>query len=127
MFIMLNPSTADARHDDPTIKKCIRLAQSWGYGELLVGNLFAWRSPRPQDLPAAPDPVGPGNDHALRQLAQQSDKIIAAWGNHGACQDRDRAVRRMFPGRLHALRLTAKNQPGHPLYLPNTAQPFLLK
>ena len=69
MFIMLNPSTADARQDDPTIAKCIQLAQTWGYGRLLVGNLFAWRSPRPQDLPTAPNLIGPQNDAALMRLA----------------------------------------------------------
>lgn len=118
MFIMLNPSTADARQDDPTIAKCIRLAQTWGYGRLLAGNLFAWRSPRPQDLPTAPDPIGPQNDAALTRLAQQAHKIIAAWGNHGSLQNRDRQIRRMFPRRRHALRLNATGQPAHPYTYP---------
>ena len=48
MFIMLNPSTADATADDPTIRRCIGFAHDWGYGGVRVGNLFAWRTPYPQ-------------------------------------------------------------------------------
>ena len=131
MFIMLNPSIADARQDDPTIMKCIRYAQSWGYGELLVGNLFAWRSSRPEALLSTADPVGPDNDAALLAMAQRASRIIAAWGSWGShCGLKERAqiARRLFDGRLYALKINSgSGQPGHPLYLPDSIKPFPLK
>src|ERR1019366_833740 len=68
LFVMLNPSTADAIVDDPTIRRCMGFARTWGFGELEVCNLFAYRSPCPSALLRAADPVGPSNDRALRRL-----------------------------------------------------------
>ena len=68
MFIMLNPSTADANVDDPTIRRCIGFTERWGYGDLWVGNLFALRSSRPRDLLMADAPMGPENDSALNSI-----------------------------------------------------------
>src|SRR5438309_1547537 len=65
MFIMLNPSTADAKVDDRTIKRCMAYARAWGYGKLYVGNLFAFRATKPKNMKAASDPVGPNNHHHL--------------------------------------------------------------
>ncbi len=127
MFIMLNPSTADASHDDPTITRCIEFAKIWGYGELLVGNLFAWRTPNRHELRSVNDPIGKDNDHHLLRMARKAELIIAAWGNDGSLHNRAHAMRRLFPGRLHALRITGSGQPGHPLYLPETSKPFLLE
>ena len=127
MFIMLNPSTADARQDDPTITRCIAYAKAWDYGELLVGNLFAWRSPRPDSLLSTPDPVGPRNNTALLEMAQRASKIIAAWGNHGGLKDRSQSVRRMFPGRLYALDINSSGEPTHPRALQGITCPFPLK
>ena len=124
MFVMLNPSRADANVDDNTIRRCIRFAQEWGYGALLVGNLFALRSPHPRDLLSAADPVGPDNDQALREMAESVALIVAAWGADGALLGRDQAVLEMFRGRWHALGETKAGLPRHPLYLPARAQPY---
>ena len=126
MFIMLNPSTADANRDDPTIIKCIQFARNWDYGELMVGNLFAWRSPKPEDLLSVSDPVGPHNDAALLELAQRASRIVAAWGNRGELYGRSQTVRQMLSRPLYALHITGSGQPGHPLYLPESAKPFLI-
>ncbi len=118
MIIGLNPSTADARHDDPTIRRCIGFARDWDYGGLVVTNLFAFRATYPADLKAAADPVGPRNDVWIRRMAGQVETIVAAWGNDGIWLDRSVRMRRMLAGRLHCLRLNACGEPAHPLYLP---------
>ena len=118
MFIGLNPSTADAQNNDPTIRRCIGFAHDWGYGGLVVTNLFAFRATYPADLKAAVDPVGPRNDAWIRRMAGQVDTIVAAWGNHGTWLDRSTSIRRMLAGRLRCIKLNAAGEPAHPLYLP---------
>ena len=78
LFVMLNPSTADATQDDPTIRRCIGFTKAWGFGGLLVGNLFALRSTDPAALYHADDPVGPENDSCLRTLRDEAALSVAA-------------------------------------------------
>ena len=122
VFIGLNPSTAAAKEDDPTILKCIRFAKSWGYSELCMLNLFAWRSTDPSVLSEVDDPVGPENDAHLLEVAQSARCVVAAWGNHGNLLDRSNRVRSMLPD-LHGLRLNKNGEPSHPLYLPARLKP----
>ena len=82
---MLNPSTADETADDPTIRKCIALAKSWGFGSLAVGNLFAFRTPSPVVLKQAQSPVGDLNDEWLNTLQQTAALIVTAWGAIMVC------------------------------------------
>lgn len=122
-FIMLNPSTADAETDDPTIRRCIGFARSWGYGGLVVGNLYAWRCTQPADLWKAADPIGPANDYNLMLVAASCDQIVAAWGAH-ARPDRIAAVQALpGMGGLTALATTQAGQPRHPLYLAGNLTP----
>ena len=114
-FIGLNPSTADAYRDDPTIRRCIGFAKNWGHGKLLVVNLFAFRATYPADLKAAADPVGPRNNYWLRRLLKDCDIAIAAWGNDGGLGDRDHYLRKLGI-ELHSLGVTKEHQPRHPLY-----------
>ena len=116
LFIMLNPSSADASQDDPTIRRCISFARQWGYGGITVANLFALRSPYPSGLRAANDPIGPENDKWLRKLAGQSGAMVGAWGNHGTYLQRGEAVAAMFPN-MQCLGITKLCQPRHPLYV----------
>lgn len=81
MFVMVNPSTADAEKDDPTIRKCIGFAKKLGGGELLVGNKFAYRATDVRELRKAKDPIGPENDHHLREMMYSADIHICAWGS----------------------------------------------
>jgi hypothetical protein len=123
MLVGLNPSTADARRNDPTIRRCIGFARDWGYGGVWVLNLFAFRATDPRDLKAASDPIGPRNDAWLRRIAGRCERVVAAWGNHGRLLDRSEAVRAMLGARLSVIRLNAGGEPAHPLYLPKTLRP----
>lgn len=118
-FVMLNPSRADGAIDDPTIRRCIRFAQSWGYGGLEVANLFAYRTANPNELRQVIDPIGIENDVYLRSLPHRVDQVIVAWGNWGTWQRRDQVVLKLFntSTKLHCLALTKTGQPKHPLYL----------
>ena len=124
-FAMLNPSTADHRDDDPTIRRCLGWSRAARSG-LLVWNLFALRSTDPRELARHADPVGPANDHAIVQALGWSGQTVAAWGTHGTLLGREATIRRRCAAqgsKLHALRLTAEGHPGHPLYLPKAAKP----
>lgn len=117
---MLNPSTADHRRDDPTIRQCRARARQARLGGLLVWNLFAFRATLPADLKRAPDPVGPENDEAIALALGLCRRTILGWGNHGAHLARDRAVLAMCESagaRLDVLGITGQGQPRHPLYL----------
>lgn len=117
-FVMLNPSAADAERDDPTIRRCMGLAQAWGYGRLEVVNLFAYRSPSPKALRRVSDPVGPDNDRHLRSVLADAPLVVVAWGNDGALLGRDRAaLETLAAARLYCLGVTLRGQPRHPLYV----------
>lgn len=128
-MVMLNPSTADAERDDPTIRRCIFFARQSGFGGVEILNLFAFRATLPADLKAAADPVGPDNDAHLRDLFARHRAALAAWGAHGAFRSRADVVRRMAEEQgiaLTCLGRTAQGQPRHPLYLrsDSTIRPF---
>jgi hypothetical protein len=119
LFVMLNPSTADAERDDPTIRRCVGFARAWGFGGVEVVNLFAWRATYPGELRRARDPVGPHNDGVILAAAARNQAVLAAWGNHGALGARDRQVAALLaPFRPRSLgALTAGGAPRHPLYV----------
>jgi hypothetical protein len=116
-FVMLNPSTADADVDDPTIRRCIGFAKAWGFGGLEVRNLFAFRATDPDTLPRVADPVGPeGNDYLVGAKALST--VVCAWGNKGALMGRNAQALRLLTGKpLHCLGVTNAGHPKHPLYL----------
>jgi hypothetical protein len=116
LFVGLNPSTADACSDDPTLRRCIGFARDWGYGGILVGNLFGRCATRPAELRTVADPVGEDNAAWLERLAREAARLIACWGNHGAFMDRDRHFS-AGRGALYCLRLNRNGSPAHPLYL----------
>jgi hypothetical protein len=131
MFLMLNPSTANGMQDDPTIRRCVNFAESWGYGGIIVGNLFAFRSKSPDDLLYADDPIGPDNIDHLQNMARVCDVIVCAWGN-------SRIIRRMELIRpdykplqalenLAFIKLNGDGTPAHPLYIHSNAKFQLYK
>ena len=124
-FVMLNPSTADAEMDDPTIRRCIGFAWDWGYRELIVVNLFALRATTPSELRRAVDPIGPENDEHLLASVDQADAVVVAWGVHGELNARDREVMDLLSDRapLRCLGFTKAGLPRHPLYMPKSSVP----
>ena len=121
LFIGLNPSTADAATDDPTLRRCMGYARSWGFGWVSVGNLFGLRSTDPGALRLARDPVGPGCDVWLGRLLAEADLVVAAWGARGGLLGRDREILGMIEA-PHCLAVTKDGHPGHPLRLPRDAR-----
>jgi hypothetical protein len=125
-FVMLNPSTADHRQDDPTIRRCIGMSRAWGYGGLVVVNLFAYRTPDVAALRQAADPVGPDNDRHVVAACRRAAAVVLAWGVHGTLGDRDQAVLALLGPRrrpLLCLGTTRDGHPRHPLYLPRGIRP----
>lgn len=125
-FIMLNPSTADASEDDPTIRRCVGFARAWGYGGLIVTNLYAFRATDPRRLRSAPDAIGRENNRHIAEAAAPGRLVVCAWGNHAAIE-REAAVLKILRGAgrtPHALRMTSLGHPAHPLYLPASLTPF---
>ncbi len=123
-FIGLNPSTADETKDDPTIRRCSQFAKDWGYGGLVMLNLFAYRSTDPKALKTVADPVGPGNNTQILHVSSMlNSPMIAAWGTHGTYLNRGEEVKLLLNDKLHYLRLTKDGHPSHPLYLPKKLTP----
>lgn len=137
--IGLNPSTADATRDDPTIRRCCRFARDWGFGGLLMTNLFAWRAADPRAMMAAPEPVGRLNDGYLMLAAaypidlghdvgrlREAGWVLAAWGTHGEHRGRASEVLAGLRRRgvdACCLGVNRDGSPKHPLYQPSDARP----
>lgn len=121
VFVMLNPSTADASIDDPTIRRCKGFAERMGFGGIEVVNLYAFRSKSPAELKQRRYPDGPENWATLRAVFKHTrGQVVAAWGTHAqpnrALDVRWLALECARP--LYTLRRTKEGCPAHPLYLP---------
>ena len=116
-FIMLNPSTADANIDDPTIRQCMGFAHRWGYRTLSVRNLFPYRAANPRKLLTACDPIG--SDRGNNELAAgfTAELVVAAWGTWVPFE-RDKEAIQLSRGReMKCLGVTKNGNPRHPLYV----------
>jgi hypothetical protein len=127
LFIMLNPSTADAQNDDPTIRRCMGFAKSWQYGGFYVANLFALRATNPKEIYKAADPIGKDNLFYLHRAAvlQCNGEVICAWGNHGRYKNiGNQVLEALWDWGVvpNCFGLTKKGQPKHPLYLKNETE-----
>lgn len=122
-FMMLNPSTADAEKDDPTIRRCIGFGKELGMGGIIVLNVFAYRATDPKELLSAADPVGPLNSNHLKWYGNQASYVIAAWGaNKTVTAGRVAEITRVIPV-LHCLGTTKDGSPRHPLYVKAWTRP----
>jgi hypothetical protein len=132
IYIMLNPSIADADHDDPTLRRCIGFARDQGYGGLKIVNLFAWRSPNVDSLwDEAIDVIGPDNNRTLNTTlataAANDTRVVAAWGANGDHRGRAAFVKKKAEAlgiELNCLGQTQSGHPRHPLYV-KAAQEFI--
>lgn len=130
LFMMLNPSTADAAQDDPTIRRCIGFAKRWGYEQLLVWNLYAYRATDPRELDTVADPIGRENEDRLWAILQAEPApalIVAAWGakpGRGKFTERELVMRRgpLYEKPVFALGFTKDGHPRHPLYVRGDAE-----
>lgn len=124
-WVMLNPSTADASNDDPTIRRCMGFARSWGYGGITVVNLFAYRATDPSVLAGAMglglDIVGPLNGDRIVSVAPMAGVVVAAWGAGGRLRNQGAKTCQLLAGvgvDLWCLGATKGGMPRHPLYVP---------
>ena len=119
-FICLNPSTADETTNDNTVTRCINFCDTWGYGEMCMTNLFAFRATDPSVMKAAPDPVGPDNMLWLERVCKDAALIVAAWGVYGDFNFQARIFLKAaidWDLRMHCLKFTKSGHPQHPLYV----------
>ena len=140
VFVMLNPSRADATVNDRTITRCLQFARSWGYGRLEVVNLFAYRTSKPSllkqalertSLCAKPNsapvssPIGKDNYRYIKESVARCDLTILAWGNYGIWQQQDLMVFQLLKNYspFYCLGVTKQGCPRHPLYLKSSTQP----
>jgi hypothetical protein len=125
-WIGLNPSTADAIRDDPTIRRCIAYSREWDYDGMIMLNIFTLRSTDPKKLYESEDPVGPENNKAILEACKFAETRLCCWGNHGKLKSRGWEVSRLLKDMpLQVLGTTSKKMPCHPLYLQGTLRPQL--
>ncbi|MCX6952593.1 MAG: DUF1643 domain-containing protein [Verrucomicrobia bacterium] len=129
-FILLNPSTATAETDDPTLLRCVGYARAWGYGGLCITNLFDFRATDPKAMRSDPMPSSLWNDRTIRNAASEAALVVCGWGAHGNHRERGKDVINLLRFRmgikLQCLGVTKDGLPRHPLYLPKTLQPIPL-
>lgn len=120
LFVMLNPSTADAEIDDATIRSCIRLSRGLGFGSFEVVNIFAFRATDPEDMAKADDPIGPDNERIVIGAINRCDTVICAWGAHPMAARKSTFllghIRSRRPA-AYCLGKTKAGAPKHPLYI----------
>lgn len=120
-FVMLNPSTADDKLDDPIIRRCMGFARREGAGGIVVVNKFAFRATSPDDLWKASDAYGPENDIALKEAASRAKEssmpIVCAWGVRGGASNRHIVILQQTGAKLMCLGRTKNGDPRHPLYV----------
>lgn len=123
MFIGLNPSTADEINDDPTIRRVIRFAKDWGYGGVIMCNLFVQVTPNPKELII--DTPLEITQWAIANHFYQTQMYVAAWGNFKEATKRGDEIKNWLKP-LYALKINKNGSPRHPLYVPANTKPILL-
>ena len=110
---MLNPSTADELKLDPSCTRARNYAERWGYGGLIVTNIFGWRATDPKAMRSVKDPIGRGNDAAILRAAREAKLVVCAWGNHGEHLVAVGRVHRLVVGVVERLLVVVEKNVGH--------------
>jgi hypothetical protein len=123
VFLLLNPTTADHKEDDPTTRRCVEFARRDGYNAIHIVNLFAFRCPSPSELCMADDPIGPENDACIRAACAAGSRFVAGWGsNHWARGRLGRVGSILADLSFCCLGINGDGSPKHPLYVPGNTQ-----
>lgn len=129
LFIMHNPSKADADVDDPTIRRCISFAKSWGFGGFYVGNISPYRATDPDELRGLDvDTLVPGwNQKYINDMFLLTTMRVLAWGIPSSQILRKLHAPKVFenhPVKWHCIQKTKDGWPGHPLFLKGNLTPI---
>ena len=125
-WILLNPGLMGDDEEDETVSKCIEYSQKWGYGSLILVNLFAYRSAYIKDLLESSEPVGEENDQYIIEASRQSDRTLLAWGGSGNFMNRNQHVlKQLDMNKTYCLKVLIDGNPAHPLLLPQSQEPIL--
>lgn len=116
LLIGLNPSYANELKDDPTVTRCIVRAERYGYGGLLMANLYGYVSTDPKELLTNGDTVGELTDHYLKQMISISGRQVCGWGSFKPVVKRAPTVLAMIK-EPYCLGVNQDGQPKHPLYI----------
>ncbi len=128
LYGMCNPSDADARIDDPTVRRCVSLAKGFdgGYNCIGIVNPFAYRTPYPEMLDAfTGDRIGPENNRHITEAAAKADLVIFAWGvrmmHRPWFRERIEQFKALLlaDGEAHYLAKSKDGVERHPLMLPS--------
>ena len=132
VFVMLNPSVANAKNDDPTVRKCRQFAQNWrfgnsNFGSLEIVNLFAFVSFDPEKIRrGGAKMIGKNNDDWILRTCKKADLVVAAWGENGEIQNRGKFVLNLLKRngiKPKVLGINQNGEPKHPLRLKNDLKP----
>lgn len=126
-FVGLNPSTANEKENDATIRRLIHFTEQQGYGGFYIVNLFSYRSRDFDDVKSSVSPIGIKTDYYIKKYARKSNLVCLIWGGKGVYLDRDKEVEMLIykeeqASEIRCLGKTNKGNPKHPLYLPNTTK-----
>jgi hypothetical protein len=137
VFVLLNPSIADATVTDPTLRRCMAFARAWGFGRVVLVNLFAYRATDPKAMLAAlksgVDIIGSENDAHVIEAVRSADRVVLGWGANAArrplrsrAADVVRLVRDHYTCGIPPLcfRVTDDGCPEHPLMVPGAVEPI---
>lgn len=123
LWVLANPSTADGRVDDPTVRRCVGFARAAGCGGVLVVNLWGWRATDPRELDRVDDPVGPGNDAAIAEASTTgTGPVVLGWGARAERSRVETVLRLLGERPLRCLGVTRAGHPRHPLYVPGSTR-----
>ncbi len=118
LWVMLNPGTGDTeKRKRPTLERCKLWSDDWGFGGLLIGNLFATRTKSAKELTNQGIEPDQKNEAALRLLRAAAAETIVAWGGKGRRHNRAKLLAPLLEGSV-CLGYTANGEPRHPLYVP---------